>query len=208
MAASRKLPDLDQVLIWDDKDTTLAQFDALAKEKPLRSVVIELHPAGAEALQKHFKGDKNRQLQRHNAESLAAAIESGQFDFSGDTIKVSGGGALLDGQHRIDAVVQAKRPMKSHWVFGLTPRIFDILDQGKGRNAADVMHIGGIGESALIAAATRWALRLQNRSGKGGLFGNVLRIKPPMCLTKDDADFLVDCLDEVLNTVEIATPVG
>jgi len=35
--------------------------------------------------------------------------------------------------------------------------------------------------------------------GKGGLFGNTLRIKPPMCLTKDDADFLVDCLDEALS---------
>jgi alanine-glyoxylate transaminase/(R)-3-amino-2-methylpropionate-pyruvate transaminase len=34
--------------------------------------------------------------------------------------------------------------------------------------------------------------------GKGGLFGNVLRIKPPMCLTKDDAEFLVECLDEAL----------
>jgi alanine-glyoxylate transaminase/(R)-3-amino-2-methylpropionate-pyruvate transaminase len=40
--------------------------------------------------------------------------------------------------------------------------------------------------------------------GKGGLKGNTLRIKPPMCITKDDADFLVDCLDEVL--AEIAGP--
>jgi alanine-glyoxylate transaminase / (R)-3-amino-2-methylpropionate-pyruvate transaminase len=39
--------------------------------------------------------------------------------------------------------------------------------------------------------------------GKGGLFGNTLRIKPPMCLTKSDADFLVDCLDEVLEIVEV-----
>ena len=35
--------------------------------------------------------------------------------------------------------------------------------------------------------------------GKGGLYGNVLRIKPPMCITKPDVDFLVDCLDEVLS---------
>jgi alanine-glyoxylate transaminase/(R)-3-amino-2-methylpropionate-pyruvate transaminase len=38
--------------------------------------------------------------------------------------------------------------------------------------------------------------------GKGGLDGNVLRIKPPMCLTTDDADFLVDCLEKVM--VELA----
>jgi alanine-glyoxylate transaminase/(R)-3-amino-2-methylpropionate-pyruvate transaminase len=37
--------------------------------------------------------------------------------------------------------------------------------------------------------------------GKGGLFANVLRIKPPMCLTRDDADFLVDCLDEVIEVL-------
>jgi len=37
--------------------------------------------------------------------------------------------------------------------------------------------------------------------GKGGLHGNVIRIKPPMCITKDDCDFLTDCLDECLETV-------
>ncbi len=37
--------------------------------------------------------------------------------------------------------------------------------------------------------------------GKGGLFGNTLRIKPPMCINKDDADFMLAVLDEVLGEV-------
>eukprot|EP00850_Spirogloea_muscicola_P019179 SM000185S04038 [mRNA] locus=s185:138570:142035:+ [translate_table: standard] len=35
--------------------------------------------------------------------------------------------------------------------------------------------------------------------GKGGLHGNVFRIKPPMCFSAADADFLVDCLDLALS---------
>lgn len=34
--------------------------------------------------------------------------------------------------------------------------------------------------------------------GKGGLYGNVLRIKPPMCITRADAEFMAGCIGDVL----------
>ena len=37
--------------------------------------------------------------------------------------------------------------------------------------------------------------------GKGGLKGNVLRIKPPMCITREDCDFAIDVLDRCLHGV-------
>src|ERR671921_1359798 len=38
--------------------------------------------------------------------------------------------------------------------------------------------------------------------GKGGLDGNVLRIKPPMCITAEDADFAIDVIDRALTKIE------
>jgi alanine-glyoxylate transaminase/(R)-3-amino-2-methylpropionate-pyruvate transaminase len=38
--------------------------------------------------------------------------------------------------------------------------------------------------------------------GKGGLYGNVLRIKPPMCITAADVDFALEVLDLALGRVE------
>jgi alanine-glyoxylate transaminase/(R)-3-amino-2-methylpropionate-pyruvate transaminase len=38
--------------------------------------------------------------------------------------------------------------------------------------------------------------------GKGGLLGNTLRIKPPLCITAADVDFFLDVLDGALTRAE------
>jgi alanine-glyoxylate transaminase/(R)-3-amino-2-methylpropionate-pyruvate transaminase len=51
--------------------------------------------------------------------------------------------------------------------------------------------------AALLEAAREMGILV----GKGGLDGNVLRIKPPMCITAEDADFTLDVLDRALTAV-------
>lgn len=37
--------------------------------------------------------------------------------------------------------------------------------------------------------------------GKGGFFGNVFRITPPLCFTKEDADYFVDVMDHAMSKI-------
>lgn len=52
--------------------------------------------------------------------------------------------------------------------------------------------------TAQAAAVVERARELGLLIGKGGLSGNTLRIKPPMCYSEADADFLVEVLDVAL----------
>ncbi|PKM99135.1 MAG: aspartate aminotransferase family protein, partial [Elusimicrobia bacterium HGW-Elusimicrobia-2] len=38
--------------------------------------------------------------------------------------------------------------------------------------------------------------------GKGAMAGNVIRIKPPLCINKEDADFIIKTLDKTMGIVE------
>lgn len=52
--------------------------------------------------------------------------------------------------------------------------------------------------TALAAAVLEACRRRSLLIGRGGLFGNVLRITPPMCLNEADCEFLLDCLDRAI----------
>lgn len=49
----------------------------------------------------------------------------------------------------------------------------------------------------LLERAREYGLLL----AKGGLFGNVLRIKPPMCINMDDANFALDVIERLLSSI-------
>lgn len=38
--------------------------------------------------------------------------------------------------------------------------------------------------------------------GKGGAYGNILRIQPPMCLNQQDAKYVVDALEDALIKIQ------
>jgi len=41
--------------------------------------------------------------------------------------------------------------------------------------------------------------------GKGGRFGNVFRLQPPMCLTAKDVEFAIDVIDRSLQEIVMRT---
>jgi len=93
------------------------------------------------------------------------------------------GGRFLEGLHRL----REQHPLVRH-VRGLGLMLgVELADRVTGAPAS------GPALEVLEAAREMGVLL-----GKGGLDGNVLRIKPPLCITAEDVDFALDVLDRAL----------
>src|SRR5688572_10751219 len=92
--SSRKR-DFSKVLVWDNPDY-IADYHDLCENPPLHSVVVEIGPTMAEQLLL-VANTHNRQVNQGNVKDLCHEMAEGTFELTGDTIKFSNSGTLLDG---------------------------------------------------------------------------------------------------------------
>lgn len=94
---------------------------------------------------------ENRPVISKHIAYLAREITSGRWQVNGDTICFSEG-RLVDGQHRLMAIVRAGIPVQSFVIRGVPAESFATKDTGKKRSASDVMSINNISNSKRCAA--------------------------------------------------------
>ena len=149
----------DKPLRWDSVDF-INEFNDLEKHPPLHSVVIHIEPVVAKQLLK-TTNTRNRPLMQSYATRLSQAMTTEDYEITGDTLKFSKKGLILDGQHRLRGCEQQSTPIISHVVFGLADEIFDVIDQGKKRTPGDVLALCGVKDYTTVAGAVRWVLTLE-----------------------------------------------
>lgn len=63
---------------------------------------------------------------------------------TGESIKIAKSGRILDGQHRLHAIIKANKSIYFHVATNLDENVFKVIDTGSTRNATDVFKIEGI----------------------------------------------------------------
>jgi len=80
---------------------------------------------------------RNRNLRPHKVALYADQMTRGQWLMAGDPIRFDSDGTLLDGQHRLAAVVESGKAQYFIIVMGLDPRTFGVMDIGMARTPGD-----------------------------------------------------------------------
>jgi hypothetical protein len=105
----------------------------------------------------------NRPLSRAIVKSFAEAMSRGDWKVTHQGIAFSSGGVLVDGQHRLAAIVEADIPVEMTVFTEVNEGTFDVLDTGKRRNAADVLALDGEKSVTVLAAMVRTVWLYEHR---------------------------------------------
>lgn len=138
------------------------------KDRAIDFFTVEVSPQNAEALLE--SNDGNRRLSTMSVVKYAKLMTDGEWRLNGETVKIStegerGGseslGRLLDGQHRMEAIIRCGIPQAITLAIGVKPELFKTIDCGRSRDASDILNIAGYKNTNVLAAALRHMLVIQ-----------------------------------------------
>lgn len=99
---------------------------------------------------------ENQRLRRDTkVDQYARDMAAGHWPITGDTVKVTADNKLLDGQHRMAAVIQADITVPMLIAYGVPAEVMTVLDTGLARTFTDVLRISGAPSRSVLGAVVR-----------------------------------------------------
>ena len=118
----------------------------------MRTEILTITPAIAKNYL--LLNTRNRPQNQKHVAQLARAMRLGEWKLNGEAIKLNHS-VLIDGQHRLSACIQSNTPFESLVITGLDQEVFDTIDTGSSRNAANILAINGESHTSMLAATLR-----------------------------------------------------
>lgn len=125
----------------------------------MKPQIIKLNSKEAQRLLE--TNNDNRQYNERHVGFLANQMQTGKWKFTADPIRVSKSGKLLDGQHRLMALIKADKEFDFLVIKDLEDNIFDVLDTGKIRSAGDVLSINKVTKANKAASIVKFVIAFQ-----------------------------------------------
>lgn len=126
----------------------------------IQADVVRVTPAMAQEFLK--ANTSNRPLRKDYVAELASTMRRGEWSLNGETIKFAKNGRLLDGQHRLSAIIESRVPIDIMVVRNVDDGAFATIDMNRKRTAADALAIAGYPNEKLVAASVRLILLLSD----------------------------------------------
>lgn len=132
----------------------------------------DISPAKAQELM--YNNAVNRKIRSRTVASYAEDMKQGLWRETGEAIKISRTGQLLDGQHRLSAIIEADVTQELMVITGLPDEAQQLMDQGAVRSTTDVLSMEGFAYAALTGTVARWVLAAGEPSAD---FESLLKVK-------------------------------
>lgn len=116
-------------------------------------------------------GVQQRVLRQKHVDWLADQIKRNQWEMNGETIIIDWNGGILDGQHRIMAVIQSGKTIETVVVEGVDPHSFLTIDVGLKRSGGDMLQITGEKNCNTLSSTLGWMYRYHAKALLGSMKG-------------------------------------